>query len=58
MFRYEDGKGTIIDENGHEAMDFEIDEQQYALENISSYTQYLSKKPEEPVNSSSNTEVK
>lgn len=57
MSRYEDGKGSIVDESSHEAMDFEIDEEQHALDNVTSRTQYLSSKPEERVEPSASTEV-
>lgn len=44
QFLYEDGKGTIVDEYGRpEPMDYIVDEEQYRLETLSSYTQYLSK---------------
>ncbi|KAL1926630.1 hypothetical protein VTP01DRAFT_5525 [Rhizomucor pusillus] len=39
---YENGKGTVVDEYGKpEPMDYVVDEEQYALETVSSYTQYL-----------------
>ncbi|KAL1933788.1 hypothetical protein VTP01DRAFT_7878 [Rhizomucor pusillus] len=37
-----DGQGNAVDEyGGTEPMDYVIDEEQYALETLSSYTQYL-----------------
>jgi hypothetical protein len=44
QFLYEDGKGTVVDEYGRpEPMDYIVDEEQYRLETLSSYSQYLSK---------------
>jgi hypothetical protein len=44
QFLYEDGKGTVVDEYGRpEPMDYIVDEEQYRLETLSSYAQYLSK---------------
>ncbi|KAL1936279.1 hypothetical protein VTP01DRAFT_413 [Rhizomucor pusillus] len=48
QFSYEGGQGNIVDENGRpEPMDYIIDQGQFALETISSHTQYLQKKPAE-----------
>ncbi|KAL1930688.1 hypothetical protein VTP01DRAFT_10850 [Rhizomucor pusillus] len=42
QFFYEDGQGNAVDEYGRpEPMDYVVDEEQYALETLSSYTQYL-----------------
>ncbi|ORE01428.1 hypothetical protein BCV72DRAFT_177449, partial [Rhizopus microsporus var. microsporus] len=39
---YEDGHGNAVDEYGRpEPMDYIIDEERYALETVSSHTQYL-----------------
>ncbi|CEG79839.1 hypothetical protein RMATCC62417_14255 [Rhizopus microsporus] len=44
QFLYEDAKKTVADEYGRpEPMDYIVDEEQYRLETLSSYTQYLSK---------------
>ncbi|KAL1931091.1 hypothetical protein VTP01DRAFT_10228 [Rhizomucor pusillus] len=43
---YEDGQGNAVDEHGRpEPMDYVIDEEQHALETLSSYTQYLRNLP-------------
>lgn len=48
QFLYEDGQGNVVDENGRpEPMDYIVDQEQFALETISSHTQYLQKKPSE-----------
>lgn len=48
QFFYEDGQGTVVDEHGRpEPMDYVVDEEQYALETVSSYTQYLRNTPRE-----------
>ncbi|KAG1170375.1 hypothetical protein G6F70_001465 [Rhizopus microsporus] len=45
---YEDGYGNAVDEYGrHEPMDYIIDEERYALETVSSHTQYLHNQPQE-----------
>lgn len=42
QFFYEDGRGNVVDENGRpELMDYIVDQEQFALETISSHTQYL-----------------
>ncbi|KAL1935145.1 hypothetical protein VTP01DRAFT_4285 [Rhizomucor pusillus] len=42
QFFYEDGEGNAVDDYGRpEPMDYVVDEEQYALETLSSYTQYL-----------------
>ncbi|KAL1934962.1 hypothetical protein VTP01DRAFT_4102 [Rhizomucor pusillus] len=42
QFFYEDGQGNAVDEYGRsEPTDYVVDEEQYALETTSSYTQYL-----------------
>ncbi|KAL1935086.1 hypothetical protein VTP01DRAFT_4226 [Rhizomucor pusillus] len=42
FFFYEDGQGNAVDEYGRsEPTDYVVDEEQYALETLSSYTQYL-----------------
>lgn len=48
QFSYEDGQGNVVDENcGSESMDYIVDQEQFALETISSHAQYLQKKPAE-----------
>ncbi|KAL1925861.1 hypothetical protein VTP01DRAFT_7285 [Rhizomucor pusillus] len=48
QFIYEDGQGTVVDGQGRpEPLDYVIDEEQYALETVSSYTQYLRNQPRE-----------
>jgi hypothetical protein len=43
QFLYEDGNGMVVDECGRpEPMDYIVDEEQYALETVSSYTQFMS----------------
>ncbi|KAG1171013.1 hypothetical protein G6F71_007263 [Rhizopus microsporus] len=45
---YEDGHGNAVDEYGRpEPMDYIIDEERYALETVSSHTQYLHNQPQE-----------
>ncbi|ORE00721.1 hypothetical protein BCV72DRAFT_310710 [Rhizopus microsporus var. microsporus] len=45
---YEDGHGNAADEYGRpEPMDYNIDEERYALETVSSHTQYLHNQPQE-----------
>ena len=45
---YEDGHGNAVDEYGRpEPMDYIIDEKRYALETVSSHTQYLHNQPQE-----------
>ncbi|KAG1261983.1 hypothetical protein G6F68_006278 [Rhizopus microsporus] len=45
---YEDGHGSAVDEYGRpEPMDYIIDEERYALETVSSHTQYLHNQPQE-----------
>ncbi|CEG76001.1 hypothetical protein RMATCC62417_10962 [Rhizopus microsporus] len=45
---YEDGHGNAVDEYGRpEPMDYIIDEERYALETVSSHTQYLYNQPQE-----------
>ncbi|CEI99192.1 hypothetical protein RMCBS344292_13284 [Rhizopus microsporus] len=45
---YEDGHGNAVDEyDGPEPMDYIIDEERYALETVSSHTQYLHNQPQE-----------
>ncbi|KAL1926844.1 hypothetical protein VTP01DRAFT_5490 [Rhizomucor pusillus] len=42
------GQGNVVDENGRpEPMGYIVDQEQFALETISSHTQYLQKKPAE-----------
>lgn len=49
---YEDGQGRVVDENGVEPMDLVVDEELFAIETISSRTQFLiNKPPERPLNS-------
>jgi hypothetical protein len=46
QFLYGDGKGTIVDEYGRpEPMDYIVDEEQYVLQIVSSFTQHLSNLP-------------
>lgn len=47
QFFYEDGQGHVVDENGVELMDLVIDEELFAIETISSRTQFLANKPPE-----------
>jgi hypothetical protein len=47
QFFYEDGQGRVVDENGVEPMDLVIDEELFAIETISSRTQFLMNKPPE-----------
>ena len=42
-----DGQGHVVDENGVEPMDFVVDEELFAIETISSRTQFLMNKPPE-----------
>ncbi|ORE05792.1 hypothetical protein BCV72DRAFT_179619, partial [Rhizopus microsporus var. microsporus] len=45
---YEDGHGNAVDGYGRpEPMDYTIDEERYALETVSSHTQYLHNQPQE-----------
>ncbi|KAG1168058.1 hypothetical protein G6F71_009282 [Rhizopus microsporus] len=45
---YEDGHGNAVDEYGRpERMEYIIDEKRYALETVSSHTQYLHNQPQE-----------
>ncbi|CEI91916.1 hypothetical protein RMCBS344292_06193 [Rhizopus microsporus] len=46
-FVYKDGQGHVVDENGVEPMDFVVDEELFAIETISSRTQFLMNKPPE-----------
>ncbi|KAL1929229.1 hypothetical protein VTP01DRAFT_2288 [Rhizomucor pusillus] len=46
QFFYEDGQGVVVDEHGRpEPMDYIVDEEQYALETVSSYSHYLRNTP-------------
>ncbi|KAL1930585.1 hypothetical protein VTP01DRAFT_10747 [Rhizomucor pusillus] len=46
QFFYEDGHGNVVDEYGRpEPMDYLVDEETYALETVSSHTQYLCNMP-------------
>ncbi|ORE14700.1 hypothetical protein BCV71DRAFT_186751, partial [Rhizopus microsporus] len=48
QFSYKDEQGNIVDENGRpEPMNYIVDQEQFALETISSHAQYLRKKPAE-----------
>lgn len=47
QFFYEDGQGRIVDENGVEPMDLVVDDKLFAIETISSRTQFLANKPPE-----------
>ncbi|CEG78891.1 hypothetical protein RMATCC62417_13427 [Rhizopus microsporus] len=48
QFLYEDGQGNVVDQNGRpQPMDYIVDQEQFALETISSHAQYLQKKPAE-----------
>ncbi|ORE01679.1 hypothetical protein BCV72DRAFT_320557 [Rhizopus microsporus var. microsporus] len=45
---YKDGHGNAVNEYGRpEPMDYNIDEERYALETVSSHTQYLHNQPQE-----------
>ncbi|CEG79053.1 hypothetical protein RMATCC62417_13567 [Rhizopus microsporus] len=47
---YEDGHGNAFDEYGRpEPMDYIIGEERYALETVSSHTQYLHNQPQENI---------
>ncbi|KAI8094955.1 uncharacterized protein B0P05DRAFT_633878 [Gilbertella persicaria] len=46
-FFYEDGQGHVVDENRVEPMDLVVDEELFAIETISSRTQFLANKPPE-----------
>ncbi|KAL0073464.1 hypothetical protein F4703DRAFT_1745985, partial [Phycomyces blakesleeanus] len=43
-FCYEDGQGRVVDENEAEPMDLVADEELFAIETISSHTQFLMNK--------------
>lgn len=43
-FFYEDGQGKVVDEYGVEPMDLVVDQGLFALETISSHTQFLENK--------------
>jgi hypothetical protein len=47
QFLYEDGQGHVVDEHGVEPMDLVVDEELFAIETISSRTQFLMNKPPE-----------
>lgn len=47
QFFYEDGQGHAVDENGVEPMDLVVDEELFAIETISSRTQFLANRPPE-----------
>ncbi|KAI8970028.1 hypothetical protein BDF20DRAFT_888930 [Mycotypha africana] len=47
QFFYEDEQGRVVDENGVEPMDLIVDEELFAIETISSRTQFLMDKPPE-----------
>ncbi|KAG0768150.1 hypothetical protein G6F33_003026 [Rhizopus arrhizus] len=47
QFFYEDGQGHDVDEHGVEPVDLIVDEELYAIETISSRTQFLMNKPPE-----------
>ncbi|CEG79001.1 hypothetical protein RMATCC62417_13524 [Rhizopus microsporus] len=47
QFFYEDGQGRVVDEHGGEPMDLTVDEELFAIETISSRTQFLQNKPPE-----------
>ena len=47
QFLYEDGQGHVVDENGVEPMDVVVDEDLFAIETISSCTQFLMNRPPE-----------
>jgi hypothetical protein len=52
QFLYEDGQEHVVDENGVESIDLVVDEELFAIETISSCTQFLmNKPPERPSNS-------
>ncbi|KAG1175661.1 hypothetical protein G6F36_011063 [Rhizopus arrhizus] len=50
QFFYEDGRGHVVDEHGAEPMDLVVDEELFAIETISSRTQFLKNKPPERPN--------
>ncbi|KAI7860337.1 hypothetical protein BDC45DRAFT_431122, partial [Circinella umbellata] len=42
QFFYEDGQGNAVDENGRpEPMDYIVDQRLFALESLTSHTEYL-----------------
>ncbi|KAI8991858.1 hypothetical protein BDF20DRAFT_831862 [Mycotypha africana] len=47
QFFYEDGQGHVVDVHGVEPMDLVVDEELYAIDTISSRTQFLMNKPPE-----------
>ncbi|CEI92944.1 hypothetical protein RMCBS344292_07189 [Rhizopus microsporus] len=47
QFFYEDGQGRVVDEHGVEPMDLTVDEELFAIETISSRTQFRQNKPSE-----------
>ncbi|KAG0737125.1 hypothetical protein G6F24_018073 [Rhizopus arrhizus] len=50
QFLYEDGQGHVVDEHGVEPMDLVVDEELFAIETLSSRTQFLKNKPPERPN--------
>jgi hypothetical protein len=59
QFLYEDGKGAVVDENGKpEPMDYIVDDEQYRLETLSSYTRYLSTLPQQGENETEAMQIK
>lgn len=53
QFLYKDGQGSVVDEHRVEPMDLVVDEELFAIETVSSCTQFLmNKPPERPFNTS------
>ncbi|KAG1454447.1 hypothetical protein G6F56_007319 [Rhizopus delemar] len=50
FFFYEDGQGRVVNENGVDPIDVAVDEELFAIETISSRTQFLMNKPSERSN--------
>ncbi|KAI8881254.1 hypothetical protein K501DRAFT_188659 [Backusella circina FSU 941] len=50
QFFYEYGQGHVVDENGVEPMDVVVDEELFAIETISSCSQFILNKPSERPN--------
>lgn len=49
IFYYDDGEGMLTDENGNEVVEYEleVDNEQYPLTSITTFTSYLDFKPPE-----------
>jgi hypothetical protein len=49
QFFYENGQGKVVDECGVEPMELVVDEELFAIETISSHTQFLKNRPTDEV---------